>query len=144
MNEFLYSSQIAVAILTGAATGLLGFMFYNSSLSNRDPFTAYFLKFLSASAGLKVVEIAGSVYRTSRIDAGAIPIDGMVVGLIGRAIEMAGYGLLVWFLLLPETKRALNGGGTIAPLKSGDMPADFWSADFRKAIKDMIKPEFLK
>lgn len=112
-NETLHSLQLAIAALAGASTALLGFMFWNASLSNRDRFTTKFLQLLSVGAVLKAAEIACAVYRTSRIAHEAIPQDASVAGLIGRGAEVVGYAILIWFLLRPETKRALNGGQVV-------------------------------
>lgn len=103
--------HIGVGVLTGAAAALLAMMFWNSSLTNRDPFTTSFLKLLSIMTVGKAIEIAGAMYRTSQIESEAIPINAAVVGLGGRSIELALYLIMIWFLLRPETKRALNGAG---------------------------------
>lgn len=144
MSEFLHSLQIAAAVLTAAATALLGYMFYNSSLTNRQPFTTRFLKFLSLCSALNAVEIACAVYRTSRIAPGSIPMDATGAGLIGRCFELTGYILMILFLLRPETKRALNGSEPQLIVMSGELPPDFWRKEIRVALRDEMKPEYLK
>lgn len=143
INDILQGLQIGVAVLTGAATALLGFMFWNSSLTNTQIFTTRFLKFLSLCSVLKAVEIACAIYRTSRIDPASVPIDATIAALIGRGIEAAGYCAMVWFLLRPETKKALNGGGASLTSKSGEMHPDFWRQEFRLAVRSEVKEEFL-
>lgn len=102
---------IASSAIAGATGGLLGFMLWNSSLTNRDPFTTRFLKYLALCSMLRVLEIAAAAYRTMRIDPSNIPIDANAVGWLGRCVETTAYIILILFLLRPETKRALNGGG---------------------------------
>ena len=109
MTQFLHTAQIVVAVLVSAATLLLGFMFWNSSLTNTNAFTTRFLKILSVTAVCKGIEVVCATYRTARIATGNIPDDASLVTLAGRTIELAAYIFMVWFLLRPETKRALNG-----------------------------------
>lgn len=109
MPEYLQLVHVVVGALAAAATALLGLMFWNSSLTNRDPFTTVFLKLLSGLAVVKAVEISSAVYRAGRIPALAVPVDAALAGILGRALELTGYVVMIWFLLRPETKRALNG-----------------------------------
>lgn len=111
-QEAWQTLHIGVGVLTAAAASLLGMMFWNSSLTNRDPFTITFLRLLSLMSVAKAVEIATAMYRTAQIDADAIPAYAAIVGLCGRSVELGLYFMMVWFLLRPETKRALNGKET--------------------------------
>lgn len=116
--ELLYALHIAISVLAGSTAGLLGYMFWNSSITNSSKFTSMFLRLLSLCFALRAVEIACSAYRTSQIAADAIPRMATVIGLAGRGIEMFGYIVMIWFLLRPETKRRLNGVGPplVAPI----------------------------
>lgn len=109
-HDALQAAHISIGVLTGAATSLLALMFWNASLTNRDRFTTLFLKLLAMCAAAKAVEIGSAMYRASRIAAEAIPNDAALVGLSGRSIELAAYVIIIWFMLRPETKKALNGG----------------------------------
>lgn len=104
--------HIGIGVLTAGAAALLGMMFWNSSLTNRDRFTISFLRLLSMMTVAKAIEIASAMYRTAQIQADAIPVQAAVVGLIGRAVELGLYLAMIWFLLRPETRKALNGGST--------------------------------
>lgn len=108
-QETWQAIHIAIGVLTGAAAALLAMMFWNSSVTNRHPFTTAFLKLLSIMTAAKVVEIAGTMYRGGQIDPDAVPVVAAVIGLSGRAVELTLYLIMIWFLLRPETKRALNG-----------------------------------
>lgn len=108
-QETLQAAHIAVGVLTGAAAALLGLMFWNSSTTNRDPFTTVFLKVLSVMTTGKTAEIAAAMYRASQIQAEAVPVNAAVAGIVGRGIELSLYLIMIWFLLRPETKRRLNG-----------------------------------
>lgn len=109
-HETFQIAHLAIGSLTAAATALLGLMFWNSSLTNRDRFTTLFLKLLSMCALAKAFEIVSAMYRAARIPAVYVPTDAALSGLSGRAIELIAYCIMIWFLLRPETKKALNGG----------------------------------
>lgn len=109
--EVFQRAHLSIGCLTAAATALLGLMFWNSSLTNRDPFTTLFLKFLSMCAIAKALEIISAMYRAARIPAVCVPTDAALSGLTGRTIELLAYCVTIWFLLRLETKHALNGGG---------------------------------
>lgn len=111
-QESLQAAHIAVGVLTGAAAALLGLMFWNSSITNRDPFTTVFLRVLSIMTVGKTVEIAAAMYRASQIDSDAVPASAAMVGIAGRGVELTLYLIMIWFLLRPETKRALNGSAS--------------------------------
>lgn len=115
INEILQTCHLSIGILTGAAAALLGLMFWNSSVTNQHPFTTLFLKLLSVMTAAKVTEIVGAMYRAARIEPDSVPIDAAAVALVGRSIELALYLVMVWFLLRPETKKALNGATQSAP-----------------------------
>lgn len=110
-QESFQIAHVGIGLLTAAATALLGLMFWNSSLTNRDGFTTLFLKLLSMSAAAKAFEIASAMYRAARIPAIYVPNDAALSGLTGRTVELVSYCVMIWFLLRPETKRALNGRG---------------------------------
>jgi hypothetical protein len=110
-HETFQIAHLAIGCLTAAATALLGLMFWNSSLTNRDQFTTLFLKLLSMCAVAKALEITSAMYRAARIPAVYVPTDAAISGLTGRTIELLAYCVMIWFLLRPETKRKLNGGG---------------------------------
>lgn len=113
--EALYSIHIGIGVLTGAALALLAMMFWNASLTNRDTFTTMFLRLLAGASVARVLEIAGAMYRAAEIPADAVPQRAVVVGLAGRAVELTAYCIMIWFMLRPDTKKALNGAGSSAP-----------------------------
>lgn len=117
IQEILRASHIGIGVLTGAACALLAMLFWNSSLTNRDLFTTKFLQMLSAMTGAKVVEIIGALYRASRINADAVPVDATVAAVVGRAVELILCVVMIWFLLRPETKKKLNGATKTEVLK---------------------------
>src|SRR5688572_11243534 len=98
-QDALYSAHIGIGVLTAAAVALLGLMFWNSSLTNRDRFTACFLKFLSGMAVVRAVEIGTAMYRASQIDPQYVPVDAAVVALSGRTLELTWYCVTIWFML---------------------------------------------
>lgn len=108
-QESLQAAHIAIGVLTGAAAALLGLMFWNSASMNSSPFTKMFLRLLSVMTVSKVLEIGAAMYRASQIEADAVPVKAAIAGLSGRSVELVFYFIMVWFLLRPETKRALNG-----------------------------------
>lgn len=114
-QESWQTVHIGVGVLTGAACALLAMMFWNASITNSHRFTTLFLKVLSVMTAMNLAEIAGAMYRASRIDADAVPVDAAVVALMGRTIELIMYLVMVWFLLRPETKKALNGATPHTP-----------------------------
>lgn len=109
-HEALYGTHIGIGVLTAAALALLAMMFWNSSLTNRDVFTTGFLRLLAGCWVARAMEISSAMYRASQISPEAIPGHASVIGLTGRAVELTAYCILIWFMLRPETKRALNGG----------------------------------
>jgi hypothetical protein len=105
----LHDLQFALSVLTIAISGFLGFLYYSASVTNPSRFTTLFLKVLCLCSLARAWEVASSAYRTYRIDAANVPIDALAVGVQGRFFEMASYCFLIWFMLRPETKKALNG-----------------------------------
>lgn len=113
-HEALQALHISIGVLTGAATLLLGVMFWNASVTNRDRFTTLFLKLLSMCAVAKAIEIGSAMYRAARIAPECVPNDAALGGLSGRAVELVAYSIIIWFMLRPETKKALNGGQVVS------------------------------
>lgn len=109
MRSVLHTFHVIVSVLAGANSLLLGVLFWSSSVTNQSAFTKQFLKFLTLCATLKTIEIAFAAYGRARIAPECIPWDSAIFGIAGRGIELAGYIVMTWFLLKPETKRALNG-----------------------------------
>lgn len=110
-QETFQVAHIGIGALAAAASALLGLMFWNASITNKNGFTTLFLKLLSMCAAAKALEIVSAMYRAARIPAFYVPNDAAISGLIGRTIELISYCVMIWFLLRPETKTALNGGG---------------------------------
>jgi hypothetical protein len=106
-----YALGIVTGSLTAAALALLGMMFWNASLLNRDPFTTRLLKLLAGAWIISAIGTIAALYRASRIAPEAVPDDGSWVGLTGRVLQLGWYCYVIWFMLRPETKKALNGGG---------------------------------
>lgn len=110
-NETFHLIQIVLSVLAACSLALLAFMFWNASLTSGSKFTKSFLQILSISSLLKVLEIVSACYRISQISAVAVPHGAYIVSIAGRGIELAGYLIMVWFLLRPDTRKSLNGGG---------------------------------
>jgi hypothetical protein len=108
----LYALNIGIGSLTAAALALLGMMFWNASLLNRDPFTARLLKLLAGAWIISAIGTVTALYRAARIDPEAVPDDGSWVGLAGRILQLTWYCYMIWFMLRPETKKNLNGAAT--------------------------------
>src|SRR5258708_7349899 len=109
MEQFLAQAPLIISVVVFCACALFAFLFWNVSLTNRDRFTKTFLKMLSICSILRAYEIASAGYRIYRIPAACVPVDAAIAGLQGRCVELIGYLILIWFLLRPETNKALNG-----------------------------------
>ena len=139
--ELLHLFQVTASVLAAFTSALLGFMFHSSSLTNSQPFTKAFLRALSLISVLKAAEVFASAYRSWRIVPDAIPLDALVVGLSGRLLEAGGYAFLVWFLMRPETKVALNGGheADILNKPSGERSTRDWEDSIRRIVREELR-----
>lgn len=99
-----------LSVLAACALALLALMFWNASISSGSRFTKSFLRLLSISFLLKALEIICACYRISQISAVNIPHGAYIVSIAGRGVELAGYSIMIWFLLRPDTRESLNGG----------------------------------
>lgn len=115
IEPLLHTAHIAVTVLIAGAAILLGFLFYASSLTSVSPFTVRFLRILAVGTALLTVEVFAASYRTSRMAPLCVPLDGAVIGLVGRTLELIFFMFMTWFLLRPETKKALNGATAVQP-----------------------------
>jgi hypothetical protein len=115
--DVLYAFHLAVMVLNGAAAGLLGLLLWNASITNYDEFTKVFLKMLAGAAWGHGLAIAAQMYRAGRLLAENVPVDGAVIGLVGRMIECAAFCVPIWFMLRPETRRALKGASRPKPVE---------------------------
>lgn len=104
-----YAIHLAVMVLNGAASALLGHLLWNAAVGNRDTFTQTFLKMLAGASWGHGLAIVAQMYRAARILAEDVPTDGALIGLLGRVVELAAFCVPIWFMLRPETRKALNG-----------------------------------
>lgn len=107
--DALYNLNIVIGCLTGAALALLAMMFWNASLTNYHPFTKSLLKLLAGAWIIGGIQVATAMYRAAVIAPEATPQEGSLVGVSGRVLQLAWYCFMIWFMLRPETKKALNG-----------------------------------
>lgn len=111
--DALYSIHLGVMILNGAAPFLLGLLLWLASITNYDPFTKRLLKVLAVAYWGHSLAIVAQMYRAGRILAEDVPVDGALIGLLGRVLEVAFYCVPIWIMLKPETQKRLNGGNKV-------------------------------
>lgn len=110
MIDNLHMTQLILSLLAAFACSLLAFMFWNSSLTSGQHFTAMFLRLLSLASVFKAIEIVCASYHVFTVESLCFTFWGSVIGVAGRGIEVIGYFIIIVFLLRPETRKNLNGG----------------------------------